>query len=371
MEFFIREENSAYHSKTKTKDSRSINRFRVFIFFHPQIIFPFLFSQNFHEISTEKATTKRENRSNSGDPSTPVDCARRGSENGILFFIAQKKPFHRKNPFFGSAHVPKLGASNVSQPEWKKGKDGSVTKRVPDKRVPNARASRRRIQHDDPPPFLHRFLASTTSPPPVKSPPFSLLSDSLTLLPTSRLLSKELSSPETRVSPPFAKAQSFTTSPTTFALAFCVCTHDAPLPLVHTSVPRKMSICRANDSLAQYYAIETPDFLCSSRHGLLISIPCTGTNFRPFVRNVCIFEGCALVRSCCFEIYFLAYISFQEFSFLIIIYIFRYIYFILDGKDILSRKKIAWLWSFVFLFIHMYHVYNTLLSWFKSNTNVL
>lgn len=218
---------------------------------------------------------------------------------------------------------------------------------------------------------IRRLSSIAFSPPPVKSPPFSLLSDSLTLLPTSRLLSKELSSPETRVSPPFAKAQSFTTSPTTFALAFCVCTHDAPLPLVHTSVPRKMSICRANDSLAQYYAIETPDFLCSSRHGLLISIPCTGTNFRPFVRNVCIFEGCALVRSCCFEIYFLAYISFQEFSFLIIIYIFRYIYFILDGKDILSRKKIAWLWSFVFLFIHMYHVYNTLLSWFKSNTNVL
>lgn len=41
-------------------------------------------------------------------------------------------------------------------------------------------------------------------------------------------------SPETRASPP-CLSQSFH-SPTTFARAFCVCTHHVPLPLVHTQV---------------------------------------------------------------------------------------------------------------------------------------
>lgn len=154
----------------ETKDSRSIDSDIFHIL--PSRLYSLLFSL---KISTkffdEKTMIKRKNRSNSGDSSTPVDCARRGSENGILFFIAQKKPFHRKNPFFGSAHVQSWARATFLNRSGRKEK----MDRWRNAFLINAFRTHAREGDESSTTILHRFLASTTSLSPVKSPLFSSL----------------------------------------------------------------------------------------------------------------------------------------------------------------------------------------------------
>lgn len=134
----------------------SINRFRYFSYSPISIIFPSLFSQNFHEILRRKDDDKAKESIQFWRLFHTGRLRKAWIRKWNSFLHRAEETFSSKESILRIGARPKLGASNVSQPEWKKGKDGSVTKRVPDKRVPNARARRRRIQHNDPP-SLSRF----------------------------------------------------------------------------------------------------------------------------------------------------------------------------------------------------------------------
>lgn len=150
-----------------------------------------------------------------------LDCTRRGSENGISFLHRAREPFHRRNPFFGTSKAGREQRFSIGVEERKRWIGD-------EKRVSNARALPR---------------GGESRPPPSRSVPLSFSPGEKSLSPSRRLfnssahvaapLKGELS-PETRASPP-CLSQSFH-SPTTFARAFCVCTHHVPLPLVHTQV---------------------------------------------------------------------------------------------------------------------------------------
>lgn len=138
----------------------------------------------------------------------------------FLFFIAQENLFIEG---IHSSERPKLGASNVSQSGWKKGKDGSVTR--------NAFRTHA-LFHEEANPDP-RLLAPYPFPFHRVKNPSPPRGDFLTLLPTSRLLSKESSlRKRVRLLRAFRRA-STVPRPSREPSA---CAHTIPLPLVHTQV---------------------------------------------------------------------------------------------------------------------------------------
>lgn len=212
-----------------------MSRSRVFIFLLSRLyIYSFLlskFPRKFLKRGRAKGEAKESILQHPRRSSTPLDCTRRGSENGISFLRRARGTFSSKESILRKAGRE----SNVSQSGWKKGKDGSVTK----KRVSNARALPPRggeSQTTSPP--LQRFLLP--SPIPFSFHRVKNLGDFSTSSAhvAAPLKGEPPTSPETRsaASPPCA-FRGASTSPTTFARAFCcVCTHHVPLPLVHTQV---------------------------------------------------------------------------------------------------------------------------------------
>lgn len=155
----------------------------------------------------------------------------------FLFFIAQENLFIEG---IHSSERPKLGASNVSQSGWKKGKRWIGD----EKRVSNARALPRGGESRPPP---SRSVPLSFSPG-EKSPPRG---DFLTLLPTSRLLSKESSlRKRVRLLRAFRRASTVprpSREPSACAhtmFLFLLCTHKCPTENVNLPSERF--------SLAQY-----------------------------------------------------------------------------------------------------------------------
>lgn len=210
-----------------------MSRSRVFIFLLSRLyIYSFLlskFPRKFLKRGRAKGEAKESILQHPRRSSTPLDCTRRGSENGISFLRRARGTFSSKESI-----LRKTGReSNVSQSGWKKGKDGSVTR--------NASRTHALFHHEEANPkqllpLSNAFSSSTLfSFHRVKNlGDFSTSSAHV----AAPLKGEPPTSPETRsaASPPCA-FRGASTSPTTFARAFCcVCTHHVPLPLVHTQV---------------------------------------------------------------------------------------------------------------------------------------
>lgn len=156
----------------------------------------------------------------------------------FLFFIAQENLFIEG---IHSSERPKLGASNVSQSGWKKGKDGSVTR--------NAFRTHA-LFHEEANPDP-RLLAPYPFPFHRVKNPSPPRGDFLTLLPTSRLLSKESSlRKRVRLLRAFRRASTVprpSREPSACAhtmFLFLLCTHKCPTENVNLPSERF--------SLAQY-----------------------------------------------------------------------------------------------------------------------
>lgn len=224
-------------SRTFKNEDEEDSPFRVIVpeFLYSSIIY-LLFSSL--EISTkilEKRTRKR--RGERIDPPTPPS----------LFHTARlHKAWIRKWNFFSSSRKRNLFIEGIHSSEsWAREQRFSIgveeRKRWigDEKRVSNARALPPRggeSQTTSPP--LQRFLLP--SPIPVSFHRVKNLGDFSTSSAhvAAPLKGEPPTSPETRsaASPPCA-FRGASTSPTTFARAFCcVCTHHVPLPLVHTQV---------------------------------------------------------------------------------------------------------------------------------------
>ena len=224
-------------SRTFKNEDEEDSPFRVIVpeFLYSSIIY-LLFSSL--EISTkilEKRTRKR--RGERIDPPTPPS----------LFHTARlHKAWIRKWNFFSSSRKRNLFIEGIHSSEsWAREQRFSIgveeRKRWigDEKRVSNARALPPRggeSQTTSPP--LQRFLLP--SPIPFSFHRVKNLGDFSTSSAhvAAPLKGEPPTSPETRsaASPPCA-FRGASTSPTTFARAFCcVCTHHVPLPLVHTQV---------------------------------------------------------------------------------------------------------------------------------------
>lgn len=265
-----------------------MSRSRVFIFLLSRLyIYSFLlskFPRKFLKRGRAKGEAKESILQHPRRSSTPLDCTRRGSENGISFLRRARGTFSSKESILRKAGRE----SNVSQSGWKKGKDGSVTK----KRVSNARAlPPRGGESQTTSPSFQRFLLP--SPIPFSFHRVKNLGDFST---SSAHVAAPLKGEDSnfsgnalcgvssvRLSRSFHESHDLRAS-----LLLRVHTPCSSSSCAHTSVPRKMSICRANDSrLAQYAPgwLSTLDstrkrerdrergFLCSSRHGLVLPIP--------------------------------------------------------------------------------------------------
>lgn len=246
LEYFIRREERfvgvryflIFLGRSKTKTKRILHSYESFQSFYipPISIIYLLFSSL--EISTkilEKRTRKR--RGERIDPPTPPS----------LFHTARlHKAWIRKWNFFSSSRKRNLFIEGIHSSEsWAREQRFSIgveeRKRWigDEKRVSNARALPPRggeSQTTSPP--LQRFLLP--SPIPFSFHRVKNLGDFSTSSAhvAAPLKGEPPTSPETRsaASPPCA-FRGASTSPTTFARAFCcVCTHHVPLPLVHTQV---------------------------------------------------------------------------------------------------------------------------------------
>lgn len=163
-----------------------MSRSRVFIFLLSRLyIYSFLlskFPRKFLKRGRAKGEAKESILQHPRRSSTPLDCTRRGSENGISFLRRARGTFSSKESILRKAGRE----SNVSQSGWKKGKDGSVTR--------NASRTHALFHHEEANPKQLLPLSNAFS--------YLLLSLFLStgwkisetfqpLLPTSRLLSKE------------------------------------------------------------------------------------------------------------------------------------------------------------------------------------
>lgn len=105
-----------------------MSRSRVFIFLLSRLyIYSFLlskFPRKFLKRGRAKGEAKESILQHPRRSSTPLDCTRRGSENGISFLRRARGTFSSKESILRKAGRE----SNVSQSGWKKGKDGSVTR---------------------------------------------------------------------------------------------------------------------------------------------------------------------------------------------------------------------------------------------------
>ena len=259
-----------------------MSRSRVFIFLLSRLyIYSFLlskFPRKFLKRGRAKGEAKESILQHPRRSSTPLDCTRRGSENGISF-LRRARGIHSSESW---AREQRFSIGVEERKRW-----------IGDeKRVSNARALPPRggeSQTTSPP--LQRFLLP--SPIPVSFHRVKNLGDFST---SSAHVAAPLKGEDSnfsgnalcgvssvRLSRSFHESHDLRAS-----LLLRVHTPCSSSSCAHTSVPRKMSICRANDSrLAQYAPdwLSTLDstrkrerdrergFLCSSRHGLVLPIP--------------------------------------------------------------------------------------------------
>lgn len=263
-----------------------MSRSRVFIFLLSRLyIYSFLlskFPRKFLKRGRAKGEAKESILQHPRRSSTPLDCTRRGSENGISFLRRARGTFSSKESILRKAGRE----SNVSQSGWKKGKDGSVTR--------NASRTHALFHHEEANPKQLLPLSNAFSSSTLFS--FHRVKNLGDFSTSSAHVAAPLKGEDSnfsgnalcgvssvRLSRSFHESHDLRAS-----LLLRVHTPCSSSSCAHTSVPRKMSICRANDSrLAQYAPgwLSTLDstrkrerdrergFLCSSRHGLVLPIP--------------------------------------------------------------------------------------------------
>lgn len=263
-----------------------MSRSRVFIFLLSRLyIYSFLlskFPRKFLKRGRAKGEAKESILQHPRRSSTPLDCTRRGSENGICFLRRARGTFSSKESILRKAGRE----SNVSQSGWKKGKDGSVTR--------NASRTHALFHHEEANPKQLLPLSNAFSSSTLFS--FHRVKNLGDFSTSSAHVAAPLKGEDSnfsgnalcgvssvRLSRSFHESHDLRAS-----LLLRVHTPCSSSSCAHTSVPRKMSICRANDSrLAQYAPdwLSTLDstrkrerdrergFLCSSRHGLVLPIP--------------------------------------------------------------------------------------------------
>lgn len=231
MEYFIERNFFNFSTKDSSTPTESIT-IRVFMLFYLDHIF------TFSSLTISTKILEKRTRSEGIDllhalPS--LDCTRRGSENGISFLHRAREPFHRRNPFFGTSKAGREQRFSIGVEERKRWIGD-------EKRVSNARALPRGGESRPPPSRPLSFSPGEKSPP---------RGDFLTLLPTSRLLSKESSlRKRVRLLRAFRRASTVprpSREPSACAhtmFLFLLCTHKCPTENVNLPSERF--------SLAQY-----------------------------------------------------------------------------------------------------------------------
>lgn len=228
-----------------------MSRSRVFIFLLSRLyIYSFLlskFPRKFLKRGRAKGEAKESILQHPRRSSTPLDCTRRGSENGISFLRRARGTFSSKESILRKAGRE----SNVSQSGWKKGKDGSVTR--------NASRTHALFHHEEANPKQLLPLSNAFSSSTLFS--FHRVKNLGDFSTSSAHVAAPLKGEDSnfsgnalcgvssvRLSRSFHESHDLRAS-----LLLRVHTPCSSSSCAHTSVPRKMSICRANDSrLAQY-----------------------------------------------------------------------------------------------------------------------